>query len=147
MTRLACSLLAALCACHAPLAREVIATPGAPAAIGPYSQAVRAGPHLWLAGQIGIDPATGQLVPGGIEAETRRALENLEAVLAAAGLSPADVVAVQVYLADLDDFAAMNAVYAAVFDAAPPARATVEVGALPRGARVEIAAQAYRWPR
>lgn len=134
-------LLAAglLTACSAAnLSREMVATERAPQAIGPYSQAVRAGNLLFLSGQLGIDPATGQLVPGGIAAETRQALENCRAVLAAAGRSLADVVQVQVMLADIADYAAMNHVYATFFPAHPPARAAYAVAALPRGARVEI---------
>ncbi len=121
-----------------------VSTPEAPQAIGPYSQAFRAGDTLYLAGQLGLDPATRELVPGGIQAETRRALENLKAVLATAGFSLGEVVQAQVFLADLADFAAMNEVYATYFPAEPPARATVQVAALPRGARVEIALVAVR---
>ncbi len=119
-------------------ARAVIATDGAPAAIGPYSQALRVGNTLYCAGQIGLDPATGQLVEGGIAAETQRAMDNLRAVLEAAGFSMADVVQAQVFLADLADYAAMNEVYGAYFGEAPPARAAVQVARLPRDARVEI---------
>ena len=118
--------------------REVIAADGAPAAIGPYSQAVRVGNTLYCAGQIGLDPATGALVEGGIEAETRRALDNQKAVLEAAGFSMGDVVQAQVFLADLEDYGAMNAVYATYFAVSPPARAAVQVARLPRDARVEI---------
>ncbi|HMB90023.1 MAG TPA: RidA family protein [Rhodothermales bacterium] len=118
--------------------REVIATDGAPAAIGPYSQAVRVGNTLYCAGQIGLDPATGQLVEGGIEAETRRALDNQKAVLEAAGFTLNDVVQAQVFLADLGDYSAMNEVYATYFTKSPPARAAVQVARLPRDARVEI---------
>ncbi len=118
--------------------RQVIATEGAPAAIGPYSQAVRVGPTLYLAGQIGLDPATGQLVEGGIEAETRRTMDNLGAVLEAAGYSFGDVVQAQVFLADLADYGAMNEVYASYFGESAPARAAVQVARLPRDARVEI---------
>ncbi len=136
---------AALGACAPPAARrEAIATAGAPAAIGPYSQGIVSGDTVWVAGQLGLDPATGTLASGGIEAETRRALENVRAVLAAAGLSLDDVVQTQVFLADLDDFQAMNAVYAGFFPKTPPARATVQVARLPRGARVEILAVAVR---
>jgi 2-iminobutanoate/2-iminopropanoate deaminase len=125
-------------------ARRVIAAPGAPAAIGPYSHAVEADDTLWVSGQVGIDPATGQMVPGGIEAETRQALKNLEAVLMAAGYSARDVVQAQVFLADMNDFAAMNAIYAETFRSEPPARATVQVARLPKDARVEIACVAVR---
>lgn len=119
-------------------ARDVIAAEGAPAAIGPYSQAIRVGNTLYCAGQIGLDPATGQLVEGGIEAETRRALDNQKAVLEAAGFTMGDVVQAQVFLADLNDYSAMNEVYATYFTESPPARAAVQVARLPRDARVEI---------
>ncbi len=124
--------------------RTTILTSLAPAPIGPYSQAVVSGGTLHAAGQIGLDPATGQLVAGGIEPETRQALANLRAVLAAARFELADVVQVQVYLTDLSEYAAMNAVYAEAFAERPPARAVVGVAALPRGARVEIQLVAVR---
>jgi 2-iminobutanoate/2-iminopropanoate deaminase len=124
--------------------RVRIETPDAPEAIGPYSQAIRVGNTLYLAGQIALDPATGAMIEGGITAETRRVMENLGAVLAAAGYSFSDVVQSQVFLVDLADFGAMNEVYATYFDDAPPARATVGVAALPRGARVEILMTAVR---
>ncbi len=117
--------------------REIISTDKAPAAIGPYSQAVKAGNLLFVAGQIGIDPATGQLQEG-IEAQTRQALLNLKAILEAAGASLEQVVRVGVFLQDLKDFQAMNAVYAEFFPQSPPARTTVQVAALPKGALVEI---------
>jgi len=139
--RLAAALLAcALGACtNARPARVVIATERAPKPVGPYSQAVLAGGTLYLAGQIGLDPQTGALVEGGIEAETRRALDNLFAVLDAADFEPSDVVQAQVFLTDLADFSAMNAIYAERFAGVAPARATVQVAALPKDARVEIA--------
>jgi reactive intermediate/imine deaminase len=116
-----------------------VQTPGAPAAIGPYVQAVRAGGFLFCSGQIALDPKTGALVTGGIGAETAQVCRNLAAVLAAAGCAPADVVKTTVYLVDLAEFGAMNGIYAETFGTvAPPARATVQVAALPRGARVEI---------
>ena len=118
--------------------KNAIATPKAPQAIGPYSQAVSAGPWLFLSGQIGLDPATGELVGGGVVGEARRALENLCAVLDAAGAPHDSVVRTTIYLVDLADFAAVNEVYAGFFCAPFPARATVGVAALPRGARVEI---------
>jgi reactive intermediate/imine deaminase len=118
--------------------REPIHTSRAPAAIGPYSQAIRAAGWVWASGQIGTDPATGALVEGGVEVEARRALENLAAVVEAAGTALERAVRCTVYLTDLDDFATVNAVYAEFFDGAPPARVCVEVSALPRGARVEI---------
>ena len=140
-------LLAAVCvlaACSRG-GREVITTaPGAPPAIGPYSQAVRVGDTLYLAGQIGIDAQTGAFVPGGIGPQTRRALENCRAVLETAGFTLTDVVQAQVFLEDIDDFAAMNEVYATFFPQAPPARATVEVAELPRGAKVEVMLTAVR---
>jgi 2-iminobutanoate/2-iminopropanoate deaminase len=122
--------------------RETVGTAGAPAAIGPYSQAIRAGDFLFCSGQIPLDPSTGKMVEGGIEVQTERVLRNLEAVLAAGGGSLASVVKTTVYLADLGDFPAMNAVYGKFFPQDPPARATVEVSKLPAGARVEIDAVA-----
>lgn len=118
--------------------RKTVRTDKAPAAIGPYSQAVRSGGFLFCSGQIPLDPATGKMVEGGIEAQTERVLRNLEAVLAAGGASLAAIVKTTVYLADLGDFPAMNAVYGKFFPADPPARATVQAAKLPAGARVEI---------
>ena len=117
-----------------------ISTPEAPKAIGPYSQAVEAkgARMLFLSGQIPLDPRTGELVQGGIEEQARRVLENLRAVLAAGGAGLEDVVKTTIFLADLTDFAKVNEVYAKYFGASPPARSTVQVAALPRGARVEI---------
>lgn len=115
-----------------------IATDKAPQAIGPYSQAVRSGQWLFLSGQIGLDPATGELVPGGVMPEAVRVLENLRAVLNGAGASIHDVVRTTIYLVDLGDFSRVNEVYAGFFAAPFPARATVGVAALPRGAHVEI---------
>jgi 2-iminobutanoate/2-iminopropanoate deaminase len=117
-----------------------IQTSAAPRAIGPYSQAIRSGELLFLSGQIPLDPATGELVGGGIEAQTARVLDNLGAILAAAGGSFADVVKTTIYLVDLAEFAAMNAIYASYFAEPAPARATVQVPALPKGARIEIEA-------
>ncbi len=122
--------------------KTAISTDRAPAAIGPYSQAVQAGGFVFCSGQIPLDPATGGVVDGGIEAQTRRVLENLAAVLAAAGTGLDRVVKTTVFLADMGEFAAMNAVYAGFFPADPPARAAVEVSALPKGVRVEIEAVA-----
>jgi 2-iminobutanoate/2-iminopropanoate deaminase len=116
----------------------------APRAIGPYSQAIDAGDYVFLSGQVPIDPATGELVPGDIAAQTERVLDNLAAVLEAAGCSFADVVKTTIYLADLGDFQTVNATYGRRFVADPPARATVQVSALPKGARVEIDAIARR---
>ncbi len=120
--------------------RTVIATDRAPSAIGPYSQAIRADLSVFASGQVPIDPETGQLVDGDIAAQTRQALSNLAAVLEAAGSSLAHVLKTTVFLTDMADFQAMNAVYAEFFPAAPPARSTVAVLALPRGARVEVEA-------
>ena len=116
----------------------------APRALGPYAQAVRAGDLVFCAGQVGLDPVSGALVTGGIETETARVCENLAAVLTAAALGLGDVVKTTVYLVDLADFPAMNAVYGRYFPAPYPARATVQVAALPAGARVEIEAVAAR---
>jgi 2-iminobutanoate/2-iminopropanoate deaminase len=115
-----------------------ISTDNAPAAIGPYSQAVRAGKFLFCSGQIALDPATGVLIDGDVAAQTRRVMQNVAALLDAADLSFRHVVKTTVYLISMDDFAAMNAVYGEFFEAAPPARSTVAVAALPRGAAVEI---------
>lgn len=116
----------------------------APAAIGPYSQAVLAGDTLYCSGQIPIDPKTGSLVSGGIEQETERVLENLGAVLRDAGFDFANVVRCTVYLADINDYATVNEVYARYFSEMPPAREAVQVSALPRGCSVEISCVAVR---
>jgi len=121
-------------------AKEVISTPSAPAAVGPYSQAVRSGELLFLSGQIPLDPTTKMLVAGDIGIQTDRVLKNLGAVLEAAGGSFDDVVKTTIYLVDLNDFARVNEVYGSFFQNAPPARATIAVAALPLGARVEIEA-------
>ncbi len=123
--------------------KVAITSPHAPKAIGPYSQAVQVGPWVFCSGQLGMDPETGRLVPGGIEAQTRQALTNLKHVLEAAGASLDSVVKVTVFLKNMDDFARMNAVYAEFFQEPYPARAAVEVAALPKGALVEIEAVAY----
>lgn len=120
------------------MTNTTIRADGAPAALGPYSHGVRTGSFVFTSGQVGLDPATGALVPGGIEAETRRTLLNLEAVLEAGGSGLRRVVKTSVYLADMQEFAAMNAVYATFFPADKPARTTVQVAGLPAGARVEI---------
>ena len=124
------------------MSNRIIAGEAAPRAIGPYSQAVLVerpgGATLYCAGQIPLDPATGELVAGDVRAQTERVLRNVEAVLAGAGMTFAQVVKSTVFLADLADFAAMNEVYARFFTAPFPARSTVQVAALPRGARVEI---------
>ena len=123
--------------------REAVATTAAPAAIGPYSQAVRAGDYLFISGQIPLDPASGTVVAGDIRVHTQRVLDNLAAILAAAGSSLGQVVKTTVFLADMADFGAMNEVYAAAFTGLPPARAAVQVARLPRDVRVEIEAIAY----
>jgi 2-iminobutanoate/2-iminopropanoate deaminase len=115
-----------------------VSTPDAPAAVGPYSQATTGGEFLFCSGQIGLDPASGQLVPGGTPAETERVIANLAAVLRAAGAGLADVVKTTIYLVDMADFAVVNEIYGRSFGEPFPARATVTVAALPRGARVEI---------
>ncbi len=116
----------------------IISTEDAPAAIGPYSQAIRCRDLVFVSGQIPLDPTTGQLETGGIEAETRRVMRNLGAVLNAAGSDLDHVVKSTIYLTNLSDFAAVNAVYGEFFTSAPPARATVQVSALPKGAHIEI---------
>jgi 2-iminobutanoate/2-iminopropanoate deaminase len=126
------------------MSHQVVSSTMAPAAVGPYSQAIAAGELVFCSGQIGIDPATGALVEGGVEAEAERALRNLAAVLDAAGLGLADVAKATIFLADIADFAAVNAVYARFMPDPPPARTTVAVAGLPRGARVEIEAIAVR---
>ncbi|HEC23498.1 MAG TPA: RidA family protein [Chloroflexi bacterium] len=117
---------------------------GAPAAVGPYSQAVRAGDLIFCAGQLGLDPATGQFASEDVQGQTRRALQNLSAVLEAAGSDLAHVVKTTVFLADMGDFKAMNEVYATFFGDVPPARSTVAVKELPLGGLVEIEAIAVR---
>ncbi|RMF65303.1 MAG: RidA family protein [Bacteroidetes bacterium] len=128
----------------APSNRTRVKTPLAPAAIGPYSQAVLVGNTLYCSGQIALDPETGHLVDEGIEAETERVLENLGAVLKAAGMDYRHVVRCTVYLVDINDYAQVNEIYARYFSEAPPAREAVQVAALPRGARVEISCVAVR---
>jgi 2-iminobutanoate/2-iminopropanoate deaminase len=119
--------------------KQIVRTSDAPAAIGPYSQAVKVGGFVFASGQIPIDPQTGQFVPGGIAEQTEQVLRNLKAVLEAAGSSLDQVVKTTVFLADMNDFAAMNEVYGRYFsEDAPPARATVQAARLPRDARVEI---------
>jgi 2-iminobutanoate/2-iminopropanoate deaminase len=118
--------------------RQAVVTTSAPAAIGPYSQAIVAGNLLFVSGQIPLDPATGQLVDGDVEAQTRQVLRNLDAILAAAGCTFAAVVRTTVYMIDLAEFSAMNRVYETFVTSPAPARATVQVSRLPRDARVEI---------
>ncbi|MCC6999860.1 MAG: RidA family protein [Deltaproteobacteria bacterium] len=120
------------------MTRKVVETAEAPRAIGPYSQAIVAGGLVFCSGQIPLDPTTGQLVVGDVEVQTARVMDSLAAVLKAAGSSLGQVVKTTIYLHDLGDFAKVNAVYGRYFEAAPPARATVQVAALPRGAAVEI---------
>ncbi len=124
--------------------KKVIASSEAPVAVGPYSQAIAVGDALYCAGQIPLDPATGELIAGDTKAQTARVLENLGGVLRAAGMTFADVVKTTVFLTDLADFAAMNEIYARTFSAPFPARSTIQVAALPKGARVEIEAVALR---
>jgi 2-iminobutanoate/2-iminopropanoate deaminase len=123
--------------------KTILSTRAAPEAIGPYSQAIRADLWVFLSGQIPLDPATGQLVSGDVSAQTERVLQNLSAVLAAANCDPSDVVRTTIYLVDLAHFAAVNDVYGRHFKAPHPARSTVQVAALPRGAQVEIDAVAF----
>ncbi|MBX6359557.1 RidA family protein [Pseudacidobacterium ailaaui] len=123
--------------------KQAVSTPQAPAAIGPYSQAVRSGDFLYTSGQVGLDPVSGNVVAGGVEAQTTRAIENLKAVLEAAGTSLNNVVKTTVFLKNMADFAAMNAIYSTYFapdGVVPPARSTVEVARLPKDALVEIEA-------
>jgi 2-iminobutanoate/2-iminopropanoate deaminase len=123
--------------------KHAVSSPDAPAAIGPYSPAVRAGQLLFVSGQVPIDPATGQMIEGDVTAQTRRALDNVGALLVAADRSFADVVRTTIFLADMNDFAAVNAIYAQYFSEPYPARATVQVARLPKDARVEIDVIAY----
>ena len=120
------------------MTKQTISSNSAPKAIGPYSQAVRAGQLLFVSGQVPLDPATGQMVAGGIAEQTRRVLDNLGAVLSAGGRSFADVVRTTIFLADMNDFAAVNEIYGQYFSEPYPARATVQVARLPKDARVEI---------
>jgi 2-iminobutanoate/2-iminopropanoate deaminase len=125
------------------MTRQAIQTNGAPAPVGPYSQAIRSGEMVWCAGQVGLDPATGELADG-VEAQAERALRNLQAVLDAAGLGFDDVVKTTIFLADVGDFAVVNAIYAKYMSDPPPARSTIGVGGLPKGALVEIEVTAHR---
>ena len=118
--------------------KHAVSSPDAPAAIGPYSPALRAGQLLFVSGQVPIDPATGQMIEGDVAAQTRRVLDSVGALLLAAGRSFADVVRTTIFLADMNDFASVNAIYAQYFSEPYPARATVQVARLPKDARVEI---------
>lgn len=124
--------------------KEVISTEGAPAAVGPYSQAIASGDLVYTAGQIPMDPGTGKLAEGDVQVQAHRALKNLQAVLEAAGSSLDHVVKTTVFLQDIGDYAAVNEVYATYFGDSPPARSAVQVAALPLGARLEIEAVAVR---
>jgi 2-iminobutanoate/2-iminopropanoate deaminase len=125
------------------MTRQAIQTNGAPAALGPYSQAIRSGDLVFCSGQIGLDPSSGEMADG-IEAQAERSLRNLQAVLDAAGLSFDDVVKTTIFLADVGDFGTVNAIYARFMADPPPARSTIGVGALPKGALIEIEAIARR---
>jgi 2-iminobutanoate/2-iminopropanoate deaminase len=127
---------------HVP--RQIVKTSDAPVAIGPYSQAVLVGGTLYASGQIGLDPVTGQLIQGDVRAQTEQVLANLRAVLGAAGLTISDVVRTTIFLANIDDFAAVNEVYGLAFSTNPPARSTIQAAQLPRGALVEIDAIAVK---
>ena len=124
------------------MSKTIISTPHAPAALGPYSQGVKVGHLIYTAGQLGLDPATGKLVDG-LEAQTEQALRNLAAILEAAGSRMENVVKTTCFLADIADFKAFNGVYARFFASNPPARSTIQVGALPADARVEIEVVAF----
>jgi len=126
------------------MTRHAVATAGAPAAIGPYSQGIASCQLVFCSGQIGLDPATGSLVEGGVEAQAERALRNIAAVLDAASCSFGDVVKTTLFLADIGDFATVNAIYGRFMPDPPPARSTFAVGALPKGALVEVEAIAVR---
>ena len=126
------------------MTRRALSTGGAPSAVGPYSQGIQTDDLVFCSGQIGLDPATGNMVEGGIEAQAERALRNLQAVLDAAGCTFADVVKTTCFLVDIDDFATFNAVYARFVPDPPPARSTFAVAALPKAALVEIEAIAVR---
>jgi 2-iminobutanoate/2-iminopropanoate deaminase len=139
----AAALCLAACAC-ARADREVILTDKAPAPIGPYSQAIRVGDTLYLSGQIGIAPGSRTLVEGGVATQAQQAMKNVEAILTASGFTFADVVQVQIFLEDMDDYGAVNGIYRTFFTADPPARAAVEVAGLPLDAKVEILVVAVR---
>ena len=123
--------------------KKIISTSDAPAAVGPYSQAVRVGSTIYCAGQIPLDPKSGQIVSGGIETQTRRVLDNITAVLNADRLTFDNIVKTTIFLVDLGDFQTVNEIYGSYFKQAPPARSTVQVAALPKGANVEIEVVAH----
>ena len=131
------------CSCRCAV-REIISSPDAPAAIGPYSQAVRVGDRLYLSGQLGLDPATGKFAGQGFEAQARQALENQKAILEAAGFSLKDVVQCQVFVTDMNNYPALNAIYKEYFDKDFPARAVLEVSRIPADGLVEIMMVAER---
>jgi 2-iminobutanoate/2-iminopropanoate deaminase len=118
--------------------KKIVSTTEAPNAIGPYSQGVRVGSIIYYSGQIPLDPKTGELVSGGIEVQTRRVMENVAGLLKAEGLGFENIVKTTIFLADIGDFQAVNGIYGSYFNQAPPARTTIQAGALPRGARIEI---------
>jgi len=120
--------------------KQVIIAERAPKAIGPYSAAIRNGSMIFTSGQVGVNPQTGELAPGGVAAQTRQALQNLQTVLEAAGASLGEVVKTTVFLSDINDYGSVNSIYAEFFDQKPPARSAVQVAALPKGAAVEIEA-------
>jgi 2-iminobutanoate/2-iminopropanoate deaminase len=120
--------------------KKIISTSDAPAAIGPYSQAIRAGSTVYCSGQIPLDPKTGQIISGGIDAQTRRVLDNITALLKAEGLGFENIVKTTIFLTNLGDFQTVNEVYGSYFKSQPPARSTVQVSALPKGANIEIEA-------
>ena len=124
--------------------KKVISTDKAPAAVGPYSQAIKAGNFLFCSGQIPVDPSTGQFVEGGVEQQAEQVLRNVKAVLEGAGYSLSDVIKATVFAVNMADFAAVNGVYAKFFEKEPPARSFVEVGALPKGALVEVEVVAWK---
>lgn len=118
--------------------KKIVSTTDAPAAIGPYSQGVRVGSTIYFSGQIPLDPKTGQMVSGGIDAQTKRVMENIAGLLKSENLGFENVVKTTIFLADMNDFQTVNEIYGSYFTQAPPARSTVQAGALPKGARVEI---------
>ena len=124
--------------------KKAVSSDKAPKAIGPYSQGIEAGDFIFLSGQIPLDPATGDMVSGGIEAQTRRVLDNLKAIVESQGLDMDSVVKTTIFLADMGDFAKVNEIYGSYFGEIPPARSTIQVGALPKNARIEIEAIALR---